>query len=54
MFKLDWHKLDKIVPRHIIILIAITVILFLVPAINDFILSFIEGWKQAVIDSNFE
>jgi len=54
MFKLDWHKLDQIVPRHIIVLIAITVILFLVPAINDFILSFIEGWKQAVIDSNFE
>lgn len=54
MFKLDWHKLDKIVSRHIIVLIAVTVILFLIPAINDFIMSVIEGWKQAVIDSNFE
>ena len=54
MFKLDWHKLDKIVSRHIIVLIAVTVILFLIPAINDFIMSIIEGWKQAVIDSNFE
>ena len=48
MFKLDWHKLDKIVPRHIIILIAITVILFLVPAINDFILSFIDGFQDGL------
>ena len=54
MFKLDWHKLDKIISRHIIVLIAVTVILFLIPAINDFIMSVIEGWKQAVIDSNFE
>ena len=54
MFKLDWHKLDKIVSRHIIVLIAVTVILFLIPAINYFIMSVIEGWKQAVIDSNFE
>lgn len=54
MFKLDWHKLDKIVSRHIIVLITVTVILFLIPAINDFIMSVIEGWKQAVIDSNFE
>ena len=53
MFKLDWHKLDKIVSRHIIVLIAVTVILFLIPAINDFIMSVIEGWKQAVIDSNY-
>lgn len=48
MFKLDWHKLDKIVPRHIIILIAITVILFLVPAINDFILSLIDGFQDGL------
>ena len=53
MFKLDWHKLDKIISRHIIVLIAVTVILFLIPAINDFIMSVIEGWKQAVIDSNY-
>lgn len=54
MFKLDWHKLDQIVSRNVIILIAITVVMFLIPAINDFIMSFIDGWKQAVIDSNFE
>ncbi|WPQ68015.1 helix-turn-helix domain-containing protein [Weissella paramesenteroides] len=54
MFKLDWHKLDQIVSRNVIILIAITVVMFLIPAINDFIMSFIDGWKRAVIDSNFE
>ncbi len=48
MFKLDWHKLDQIVPRHIIILIAVTVILFLIPAINDFIMSFIDGFQDGL------
>ena len=39
MFKLDWHKLDQIVSRNVIILIAITVVMFLIPAINDFIMT---------------
>lgn len=51
MFKIDWHQLDKAIPRKISVLIVIALVLYLIPEINDFIMSFITGWQDAVKDA---
>ncbi|CAM4275728.1 helix-turn-helix domain-containing protein [Weissella hellenica] len=51
MFKIDWHQLDKAIPRKISVLIVIALVLYLIPGINDFIMSFITGWQDAVKDA---
>lgn len=51
MFKIDWHQLDKVIPRKISILIVVALVLYLIPGINDFVMSCIEGFKEAVKDS---
>lgn len=51
MFKIDWHQLDKAIPRKISVLIVIALVLYLIPGINDFVMSFITGWQDAVKDA---
>lgn len=51
MFKIDWHQLDKAIPRKISILIVVALVLYLIPGINDFAMSFITGWQEAVKDA---
>lgn len=48
MFKIDWHQLDKAISRKISVLIVVALVLYLIPEINDFVMSFITGFQEAV------
>ncbi|MBU7567664.1 helix-turn-helix transcriptional regulator [Weissella hellenica] len=48
MFKIDWYQLDKIVSKKVGLLIIFTLILYFVPVINNFIMSFIAGFQDGI------